>query len=79
MNFYANEDRTGVLRITELENEETPDDQIENARIRRGLKYKVPSILCLQVGDLTEKQKEYFQENLDHEKMDDENMEFWQR
>ena len=48
MDFYANEDRKGVIRITELENEETPENQIANSRIRRDLKYKVPIIMSLQ-------------------------------
>ena len=60
MNFYANEDRTGIIRITELENELSPADVIANERIRRGLKYKVPSIMSLQEGDLTDEQKEFF-------------------
>ena len=78
MNFYANEDRTGIIRITELENELSPADVIANERIRRGLKYKVPSIMSLQEGDLTDEQKEFFLENMDDEKMDDEILEFWQ-
>ena len=53
MNFYANEDRTGIIRIIELENEETPADMIANDRIRRGIKYNVPSILSLREGELT--------------------------
>ena len=59
--FYANEDRKGIIRIIELENEETPVDMIANKRIRRVLKYKVPSILSLREVELTEEQKELFQ------------------
>ena len=53
--------------------------QIANSRIRKGLKYKVPSILELKTGKLTDEQIEFFTENLDDEKMDDEISEFWDR
>ena len=53
MNFYPNEDHTGILRIIELENETTHADQVANARIRKGLKHKVPKILDLKEGELT--------------------------
>ena len=51
--FYANEDRKGIIRIIELENEETLADMIANDRIKRGLKYNVQSILSLREGELT--------------------------
>ena len=51
----------------------------ENERIRKGLKYKVPSILDLKLGKLNDEQIGFFLENLDHGKMDDEILEFWDR
>ena len=76
-NFYPNRDKTGIVRVVELENETKPAEQIANSRIRKGLKYKVPSILELKTGKLTDEQIEFFTENLDDEKMDDEISEFW--
>ena len=78
MNFIPNEDNTGVLRIVELEQETTAADQITNEFIRRGFKHKVPSILDLKRGELTWEQIRFFHNHLDHEKMDDEIMEYWQ-
>ena len=78
MNFVPNEDRTGVIRVLELENEITPAQQIANARIRKGLKHKIPSILELKKGKLSDAQIDFFNENLDYDKMDDEIMEYWQ-
>ena len=74
MNFYPNEDNTKILRIVELEHETTHADQVANARIRKGLKHKVPKILDLKEGELTWEQIRFFHNHLDHEKMDYENM-----
>ena len=50
-----------------------------NERIKKGLKYKVPSILELKSGILNDEQTGFFLENLDPEKMDDEIREYWDR
>ena len=77
-NFYPNRDKTGVVRVVELENETTPAEQIANIRIRKGLKYKIPSISQVKTGKLTDEQIEFLRKNLDDEKMDDEISEFWE-
>ena len=79
MNFVPNEDKTGVVRVEEFENPVTPAQQIANERIKKGLKHKVPSILELKSGKLTDEQTGFFLENLDPSKMDDEMCEFWDR
>ena len=79
LNFYPNEDNTGVVRVTEFENPNTPAQQIANERIRKGLKHKVPSILKLNLGQLTDEQIGFFLVNLDHNNMDDKVREFWDR
>ena len=76
-NFYPNREKTGVIRVVEFENVITPAEQIANIRIRNGLKYKVPSISQLKTGKLTDEQIDFFSENLDDEKMDDEISKFW--
>ena len=53
--------------------------KIANERIRKGLKYKVPSILELKSRMLNDEQIGFFLENLDHEKMDDKIIEYWDR
>ena len=75
-NFYPNRDKTGVVRVVELENETTPAEQIANIRIRKGLKYKIPSISQVKTGKLTDEQIEFLRKNLDDEKMDDESWNF---
>ena len=77
VNFYPNQDKTGVVRVLEIENETIPAHQIANERIRKGLRYKVPSILNLKKGTLSDEQFGFLVENLDNEKMDDEICEFW--
>ena len=67
-NFYPNTEKTGVVRVVEFENETTPAEKIANARIREGLRYKVPSILKLYNGRLTEEQIDFLAENIDGEK-----------
>ena len=57
----------------------TQKKKIANERIRKGLKYKVPSILELKSGILNDEQTGFFLENLDPEKMDDEIREYWDR
>ena len=57
--------------MLELENETIPAHQIANERIRKGLRYKVPSIMELKRGFLTEEQLDFLVENLDNEKIDD--------
>ena len=79
VNFYPNQDNTGVVRVLELENETIPAHQIANERIQKGLKYKVPSILKLKKGTLTEEQIDFLVESLANEKMDDELCEYWDR
>ena len=79
MNFYPNQDKTGVVRVLEIENETTHAHQIANNRIRKGLKHKIPSILELKKGTLNDGQIGFLLENLDPEKMDDEICEFWDR
>ena len=79
VNFYPNQDKTGVVRVLEFENEIIPAHQIANERIRKGLRYKVPSILKLNKEILSDEQFGFLVENLDNEKMDDEICEFWDR
>ena len=79
VNFYPNQDKTGVVRVLEIENETTHAHQIANNRIRKGLKHKIPSILELKKGTLNDGQIGFLLENLDPEKMDDEICEFWDR
>ena len=43
-NFCPNEDNTGVVRVVEIDNEDTKEKK-SNERIKKGLKCKVPSIL----------------------------------
>ena len=76
-NFYPNREKTGIVRVVELENETTPAEQIANIRIRKGLKYKIPSISQVKTGKFTDEQIKFLRENLDDEKMDDEISEFW--
>ena len=57
----------------------TQKKKIANERIKKGLKYKVPSILELKSGILNDEQTGFFLENLDPEKMDDEIREYWDR
>ena len=76
-NFYPNRERTGVVKVVEFENETTPAEQIANERIRKGLKYKIPSITELNRDKLTDRQVGFITENLDRDKMDDEISEFW--
>ena len=71
LNFYPNEDITGVVRVAEFKNPNTPAQQIANERIRKGLKHKVPSILKLNLGKLTDEQIGFLLVNLDHNYMDD--------
>ena len=79
VNFYPNQDNTGVVRVLELEDDTIPAHQIANERIWKGLKHKVPSILKLKKGTLTEEQIDFLVENLENEKMDDELCEYWDR
>ena len=67
-NFYPNQDKTGVVRVLELGNETISAHQIANESIRKGLRYKVPSILKLNKGTLSDEQFEFLVENLDNEK-----------
>ena len=60
MHFYPNQDKTGVIRVEELENERTTAEQIANERIKKGLKHKVPSILKLNSGELIDEEIEFF-------------------
>ena len=53
-------------------------NKIANIRIRKGLKYKIPSISQVKTGKLTDEQIEFLRKNLDDEKMDDEISEFWE-
>ena len=53
--------------------------KIANERIRKGLKYKVPSILELKSGMLNDAEIGFFLNNLDPDKMDDEIHEYWNR
>ena len=53
LNFCPNEEKTGVVRAVEFENEDTKE-KIANERIRKGLRYKVPSILDLKSGILND-------------------------
>ena len=75
MNFYPNH----TMRVEELEDERTIAEKIAHERIRKGLKHKVPSILKLNPEELTEDEIGFFTEYLDHEKLDDEILEFWDR
>ena len=76
VNFYPNQDKTGVVRVLELENETIPAHKITNERIRKGLRYKVPFILKLNKGTLSDEQFEFLVEHLDNEKIDDKISEF---
>ena len=78
MNFIPNVDNTGVLRIVELEQDTTAADPITHERIRKVLKHQVPLLLDLKRGERTWEQIRFFHNHLDHEKMDDEIMEYWQ-
>ena len=62
VNFYPNQDKTWVVRVLELENETIPVHQIANERIRKVLRYKVPSILKLNKGTLSDEQLEFLVE-----------------
>ena len=61
MNFYPNQDKTGVVRVEELENWRTTAEQIANERIKKGLKHKVPSILKLYSGEHSDEKIEFLQ------------------
>ena len=78
MNFYPNEDNTGILRIVKLEQETFAADYMINESIRRGLKHEIPLLQDLKEGHLTREQIGFLHEHLDHEKMEDEIMEYWQ-
>ena len=72
--FYANRENTGVERIEEpiiIPNE-------NSSAIPGKLKHNIPKILELKQGYLTEEEEEFFREYLDHEKMTDDVMEYWE-
>ena len=78
INFYPNEDNTGILKIDELEQETSAADQITNKRTRKGLKHKITLFKGFKEGHITREQIGFFHYHLDHEKMDNEIMEYWQ-
>lgn len=78
VSYHANEDNTGVNRIDEPTSEESPAKIIANDRVRNGLKCKIPSILELKHGYLTDEEKYFFPEELNIKSMDDDLMEYWQ-
>ncbi len=77
VSYHANEDNTGVNRIDEPATEESPAEIIANDRVKKGLKYDIPSILDLKHGHLTDEEKEFFRAELDFTSMNDDIMEFW--
>ena len=48
INFYPSSEKRGVIRVVEIENETKPSEQKANLRIRKSIRYKVPSILQLK-------------------------------
>ena len=73
-NFYANRDKNGVEIIEEptIITDENSTDSSQQ------LKHKLPKILDLKKGVLTLEETEFFMEYLDHEKMTEDLMEYWQ-
>ena len=59
--YYENEESTGVKRIIEPTTEETSAEIIANYRVKKGLKYNIPSMLDLKHGYLTDKEKKILQ------------------
>ena len=77
VSYHANEENTGVNRIDEPASDESPAEIIANDRVKQGLKYKIPSILELKHGYLTDEEKDFFREELNIETMDDDLIEYW--
>ena len=50
---------------------------VANNLISKGLKYDIPKLCDFEHVKLTTSEIEFFKENLDHEKMTDEVVEFW--
>ena len=50
-------------RIDEPTTEESPEEIIVNDRVKKGLKYEIPSILDLKHGYLIDEEKEFSEKN----------------
>ena len=76
--FFRNRENSGVDRVEtsevyHLDTQDTPQQQKE-------LKHKIPDILDCKKGFLTDEEIDFFRENLDYEKLseNDSIMEYWQ-
>ena len=77
LSFHANEDDTGVDKIFEPVEDASAAEMVANDRISNGLKYDIPNLRDFAHVKLTDREIEFFKENLDDEKMTEEVVEYW--
>ena len=77
LSFHANEDDTGVDKIVEPVEDASAAEMVANDRISNGLKYDIPNLRDFAHVKLTDREIEFFKENLDDEKMTEEVVEYW--